>query len=82
MDCLFKETKVVDAAGDVHLDIIYNRINEWDDEIKMIMTNILDKCRFRPEGNDTCERAFQMHKCWKTVDPRVIKKFRIIFELF
>lgn len=61
MDCLFKEARVVDDAGEVHLEKLYTHIEKLDEEIQMIAINMGKKC-LRPKGDTQCERAFWYHK--------------------
>lgn len=70
MNCVFHEAQVVDDNGEVHFEKIQTHVDRWDQEIRDIATNILKPCT-KPEGADLCERAFWVHKCWKTTDPKV-----------
>lgn len=64
---------MVDDNGDPHFDKIQSHVDKMlDDEIKEIVNPLLKACQ-NPEGADKCERAFSIHKCWKTNDPKVNK---------
>lgn len=80
MDCLFKEGKVVDDNGEVHLEKLATHIEKLDDEMQLIAIHMGKKC-LRPQGDNQCERAFWYHKCWKSADPKVRKKNSILFVL-
>jgi hypothetical protein len=67
MDCLFQEFEVVDETGHVHFEKLHNRLPE---SMKDIGMNMGMKC-LNPEGENLCQKAFWLHRCWKTVDPRV-----------
>ncbi|KAG4073100.1 hypothetical protein HA402_009519 [Bradysia odoriphaga] len=69
MNCVFNEAKVVDDKGDVHFEKIDTHIAQLDDEIRHIAENFLANCR-SIKGDDPCERAFSVHKCWKLHDPK------------
>ncbi|XP_055696598.1 pheromone-binding protein-related protein 6-like [Lutzomyia longipalpis] len=65
MNCLFHEFEVVDDTGHVHFEKLYNRIPEsMKERAKVTMDKCLD-----PVGADLCEKAYWLHKCWKTNDP-------------
>lgn len=70
MNCLFHEFRVVDDKGEVHFEKIETHVHRLDDEVKHIAMSLLKAC-VNPEGADQCERAFWIHKCWKTTDPKV-----------
>ncbi len=70
MNCIFVEAKVVDDNGDVHFEKIETHIDKLDAEIQDIAKNFLANCR-NIKGDDPCERAFSVHKCWKLHDPKV-----------
>lgn len=63
-------SKVVDDNGDPHFEKIDTHVARLDEEIRHIAVNLLQACR-DPQGGDKCERAFSIHKCWKTTDPKV-----------
>nr|AXS77544.1 odorant binding protein OBP12 [Sitodiplosis mosellana] len=69
MDCLFKEARVVDENGELHLEKLATHIEKLDEEIQMIAIRMGKKC-LRVKGENQCERAFWHHKCWKTADPK------------
>ncbi|XP_059611288.1 pheromone-binding protein-related protein 6-like [Phlebotomus argentipes] len=65
MNCLFHEFEVVDDTGHVHFEKLYNRLPA---ELKDRARAVIDKC-LEPVGDDLCEKAYWLHKCWKTEDP-------------
>lgn len=67
MSCLFHEFNVVDDQGDAHFEKIMNRI---PDSMKEIARAMLASCE-HPKGDNLCERAYWLHKCWKELDPVV-----------
>lgn len=70
MHCIFREAKLIDKDGNVHLEKIHTHIDMLDAEIKDIAKNIVSNCP-HPAGDNDCEKAFNLHKCWKTTDPKV-----------
>lgn len=70
MDCIFKEADVVDENGDVHFEKIDTHVAKLDEEIRHIGENFLANCR-NIKGDDPCDRAFSVHKCWKQFDSKV-----------
>lgn len=64
---------MVDDNGDPHFDKIQTHVDKLDDEVRHIANSLLAACK-NPEGSDKCERAFSIHKCWKTTDPKVSQK--------
>ncbi|KAJ6641117.1 Pheromone-binding protein-related protein 6 [Pseudolycoriella hygida] len=77
MNCLFHEFKVVDDKGEVHFEKIETHVAKLDEEVRHIASNLIAKCQ-NPTGADQCERAFSIHKCWKTNDPKVTLEFFFI----
>lgn len=67
MNCIFHEANVMDENGDVHLEKLHDMLPESMADIAMHMGK---KCLY-PVGDTQCERAFWLHSCWKTADPRV-----------
>lgn len=67
MNCLFHEFGMVDDAGEAHFEKILARL---PDSMQPVAREMLHQCE-RPEGLDLCERAFWLHKCFKSVDPVV-----------
>ena len=67
MNCIFHEAQVVDENGNVHLEKLHDMLPESMSDIAL---NMGKKCLY-PKGDTQCERAFWLHKCWKTADPRV-----------
>lgn len=70
-------SNIVDENGDPHFEKIAGHISKLDEEIRDVAQNIFTACQ-NPQGNDKCERAFSIHKCWKTTDPKVM----IVFASF
>lgn len=68
MNCLFHYFGLVDDAGEVHFDTIQFHVDKMDEEFRSIANPLIKACQ-NPEGADQCERAFSIHKCWKTTDP-------------
>uniref|UniRef100_A0A1Q3EV29 Putative odorant-binding protein n=1 Tax=Culex tarsalis TaxID=7177 RepID=A0A1Q3EV29_CULTA len=66
MNCLFHEAKVVDDNGDVHLEKLHDSLPNSMHDIAMHMGK---RCLY-PEGENLCEKAFWLHKCWKQADPK------------
>ncbi|XP_031617430.1 pheromone-binding protein-related protein 6-like [Contarinia nasturtii] len=69
MSCLFHEFNVVDDNGDPHFEKIQTHVDRFDEEIRHIANKLVAACQ-NPQGQDKCERAFSIHKCWKTTDPK------------
>lgn len=67
-------SNIVDENGDPHFEKIAGHISKLDEEIRDVAQNIFTACQ-NPQGNDKCERAFSIHKCWKTTDPKVMILF-------
>lgn len=44
MDCLFKEARVVDENGELHLEKLATHIEKLDEEIQMIAIHMGKKC--------------------------------------
>lgn len=65
MSCIFHETNVVDDTGHVHLEKLLKSLPERMHDIAFSMGK---KCLY-PVGDNMCEKAFWLHKCWKTQDP-------------
>lgn len=57
----------MDEDGNVHLEKLHDMLPESMHDIAMHMGK---KCLY-PQGDTQCERAFWLHKCWKTADPKV-----------
>ncbi|XP_063709574.1 general odorant-binding protein 83a-like isoform X2 [Culicoides brevitarsis] len=66
MNCVFHEAKVVDDNGDVHLEKLHDML---PDSMADIALHMGKRCLY-PKGDTLCERAFWLHKCWKTADPK------------
>lgn len=69
MACVFREGKVVDDEGHLHLEKLAVGVEQFDAEVQSIAINMGKKC-LTPEGNTPCDTAFWYHKCWKTSDPK------------
>lgn len=54
MDCLFKEARVVDDNGELHLEKLATHIEKLDEEIQMIAIQMGKKC-LRPKGESKDE---------------------------
>lgn len=67
MYCIFEVSEVVDEKGDVFLEKLHKSLPESMQDIVLKMGL---KC-LKVVGETRCERAFWLHKCWKTADPRV-----------
>lgn len=67
MNCIFHEARVVDENGEVHLEMIHDML---PDSMQDIALHMGKKCLY-PQGETQCDRAFWLHKCWKTADPKV-----------
>lgn len=80
MNCLFHEAKLIDDNGEVHFEKIHTHVDKWDEEIRAIAKNILAPCT-TPVGDNPCERAFSVHKCWKTTDPKVRSTLHILYYI-
>lgn len=61
MDCLFKELKVVDENGELHMEKLVTHIEKLDEEVQAIAIHMGRKC-LKPKGDNQCERAFWYHK--------------------
>ncbi|XP_055298989.1 pheromone-binding protein-related protein 6-like [Sitodiplosis mosellana] len=70
MSCLFHEFRVVDDNGDPHFERINTHVRLLDEEIRQIVQVTFLICT-NPQRVDRYERAFSIHKCWKTHDPKV-----------
>ncbi|XP_058057623.1 general odorant-binding protein 83a-like [Anopheles bellator] len=66
MNCLFHESKVVDDNGDVHLEKLHDSLPDSMHDIALHMGK---RCLY-PEGENLCDKAFWLHKCWKQSDPK------------
>ncbi|GAB0088167.1 Pheromone-binding protein-related protein 6 [Sergentomyia squamirostris] len=66
MNCLFHEFEVVDDTGHVHFEKLFDRLPE---SMRDIALPIIKNC-MEPVGANLCEKAYWLHKCWKTQDPR------------
>ncbi len=71
MNCVFHEWQVVDDNGEVHLERMNADIlDKFGRETEDKLIAMGRKCLY-PKGSNQCERAFWLHKCWKTADPKV-----------
>ncbi|ALC46416.1 Os-E, partial [Drosophila busckii] len=67
MYCVFDQTDVLHEDGEVHLEKLLDRL---PDSMHDIAVNMGKRCLY-PKGDNKCERAFWLHRCWKTADPKV-----------
>nr|AKB92821.1 odorant binding protein 2b [Zeugodacus tau] len=65
MYCVFEETDVLHEDGEVHLEKILDSLPE---SMHVIALHMGKKCLY-PKGDNKCERAFWLHRCWKEADP-------------
>ncbi|XP_055703893.1 pheromone-binding protein-related protein 6-like isoform X3 [Phlebotomus papatasi] len=65
MNCIFHKIEVVDDTGHVHMEKLRLKV---PDNLKDIGHNMLDNCQ-NPVGDNLCEKAYWLHKCFKQVDP-------------
>ncbi|XP_041763120.1 general odorant-binding protein 83a-like isoform X2 [Anopheles merus] len=65
MNCLFHRAGVVNDKGEFH----YVKIQDFlPESMHLITLNWFKRCLY-PEGENACEKAFWLNKCWKTRDP-------------
>lgn len=69
MSCVFHETGMMDTDDKVNL-VRVHEVFEYDGQLHMIVINMMRKCLY-PQGENMCEKAFFLHKCWKNADPKV-----------
>lgn len=69
MSCAFHETGMMDPDDKVNLVRVLD-VFEYDNHLHMIVINMMRKCLY-PQGDNNCEKAFYLHKCWKNADPKV-----------
>lgn len=67
MDCLFHEAGVLGEDDEVHLEKLHSMLPTSMQDIALKM----GKDCLNPQGENRCEKAFWLHKCWKTADPQV-----------
>ncbi|XP_055524379.1 general odorant-binding protein 83a-like [Wyeomyia smithii] len=65
MDCMFRKTNLTDEKGELHFGKALEYVPQ---ELEDIALKMGVKCT-KPKGKTLCERAFWIHKCWKTADP-------------
>uniref|UniRef100_A0A1L8DPG7 Putative odorant-binding protein 1 n=2 Tax=Nyssomyia neivai TaxID=330878 RepID=A0A1L8DPG7_9DIPT len=65
MNCIFHKAEVVDDTGHVHFEKLRGKV---PDDLKDIGYPMLSKC-VDPIGEDLCEKAYWLHKCFKQADP-------------
>lgn len=70
--------------GKIDIVNLHESFNE-DHEIHMTILHMIKKCLY-PKGANGCEVAYDMFRCWKMSDPRVIfidlyKKFLSVLVL-
>lgn len=70
MNCLFHEMDVVHDNGNVNLEKVQDAYGgDWD--MHIILLNMMKRCLY-PKGDNLCEKAYWLNKCWKNADPVVI----------
>ncbi|XP_033149915.1 uncharacterized protein LOC108603747 [Drosophila busckii] len=74
MYCVFDQTDVLHEDGEVHLEKLLDRL---PDSMHDIAVNMGKRCLY-PKGDNKCERAFWLHRCWKTADPKLGASFNHI----
>uniref|UniRef100_A0A182NL76 Ig-like domain-containing protein n=1 Tax=Anopheles dirus TaxID=7168 RepID=A0A182NL76_9DIPT len=68
MHCMFRTHNVTRPDGEIDPIDVYHAIPKRFNEIAL---KVLVKCRnTQQEGNDLCERAYRLHKCWKETEPQ------------
>lgn len=67
MNCLFQVFKLTDNKGEIDFNKIQSHVDNMDDEFRNIVDPMVKSCQ-NPIGDDQCERAFSIHKCWKQQD--------------
>lgn len=67
MHCIFREANVLSDDGVVHLEKLHEMLPASMQDIAMQMGK---EC-LHPEGDNQCEKAYWLHKCWKMTDPKV-----------
>lgn len=65
MACVFEETDMYGANGEVHLESVYNALPDSMKDVALKMGLACLKVR----GEGRCERAFWLHSCWRRIDP-------------
>ncbi|EDS29382.1 odorant binding protein [Culex quinquefasciatus] len=65
MNCLFHKAGVVNDKGEFH----YVKIQDFlPESMHLITLNWFKRCLY-PQGENLCEKAFWLNKCWKERDP-------------
>lgn len=90
MNCLFHKAGVVNDKGEFH----YVKIQDFlPESMHLITLNWFKRCLY-PQGENLCEKAFWLNKCWKERDPVhyflpwihsaivAVKKSKLNFVLF
>lgn len=72
---LFSTTFKVDDTGNVHLEKLHASLPDSMHDIALHMGK---RCLY-PKGENLCEKAFWLHKCWKQADPKVSENKTLIF---
>lgn len=69
MHCVFSEAGLVDGPEErVNIVRVYDLFNKTEETITVL--NMLRYCLY-PEGDNLCEKAFSLNKCWKKADSMV-----------
>jgi hypothetical protein len=63
---LIKSSTQVDNDGNVHLEKLHEALPDSMHDIALHMGK---RCLY-PQGDNLCEKAFWLHSCWKTADPK------------
>ncbi|KAJ6637804.1 Pheromone-binding protein-related protein 6 [Pseudolycoriella hygida] len=67
MNCMFHEMEVVHDNGNVNLEKIQDAYGDGN-EMHLILLNMMKRCLY-PKGDNLCEKAYWLNKCWKNADP-------------
>lgn len=70
---MFHEMEVVHDNGNVDLEKVQDAYGD-NDEMHLILLNMMKRCLY-PKGDNLCEKAYWLNKCWKNADPKVISSF-------
>lgn len=79
MNCLFHEMEVVHDNGNVNLEKVQDAYGN-DDEMHVILLHMMKRCLY-PKGDNLCEKAYWLNKCWKNADPTVISFFQSLSSI-
>lgn len=79
MDCLLQEMGMYMPNGKIDIVNLHESFNE-DKEIHFDFLHMIRKCLY-PKGSNACEVAYDLQRCWKVADPKVIINY-FIFNCF